>query len=489
MEARKVTLQRTLLSFLPFVGSALLAMGGCGLGQGATPELPVLAVDDLLPVVQYHIRSAWEEASQNPDDAESNGRLGMVFSTYSDSGSALPCFERAMRLAPADFRWSFYRAVTLSDLGRVEDAIDAFDSALELRPDHVGASLRLAALLRENAEPARSAALYERVLAIDPGQAEAHYGLGSLFYERGDLAGAVDHLRAALASRPRTGPVHYALAQALQQQGEQVAAEQHLALFEQYEGQPLRSPDPLISAVSEMNLGDRPHLTRAHYYMGQRRWSEAIDALTQTVSINPGNTEAHVMLLGLYGRTGAFDLAEEQFRTSRNMHPDEPELWRAWGVIERRSLHYDTAVAAFRRAADLDPDNADLHVELGFVLEKTGASQQAAEHYTRAIALSPEHSDAHFRLGSLLVAGAEHRQAVEHLEKSNATEDPVTPVFLRTLSAAYAGLGERDRAVDLLREALELAHEGPDVKLVIALEDDLARLTAMSGRAKAEAGQ
>jgi tetratricopeptide (TPR) repeat protein len=194
--------------------------------------------------VRAQIRAAWDAASAAPEDGTASGGLGMVLSAYGQSEQARSCYLRARRLDPAEFRWPYYEAISLGDLGRLDEAIGVMGTALALRPDHPEARLRLAEWLAQTGDPARARALYEAVLAADPRRPEARLGLGRLLLEQGDAQGAVDQLRAALDADWRVGEVHYALSRALRELGDQTGAEQHAALFKRFEKRRLHLADP-----------------------------------------------------------------------------------------------------------------------------------------------------------------------------------------------------------------------------------------------------
>ena len=99
------------------------------------------------PVVGEQIRAAYEEARQNPLDAEAMGKLGMIFQCYGEYGLAETCYRQALALAPRSFRWEYYLGNVEAWQGKYQDAVHHIREALEIEGSHASARVRLGQLL------------------------------------------------------------------------------------------------------------------------------------------------------------------------------------------------------------------------------------------------------------------------------------------------------------------------------------------------------
>jgi Flp pilus assembly protein TadD len=120
------------------------------------------------------------------------------------------------------------------------------------------------------------------------------------------------------------------------------------------------------------------------------------------------------------------------------------------------------AVAAFKMAAQLEPDNSRRHSELALALADDGQKEQAEKEYREATRLEPgwvEYArNAAWELlmrrqpqpGDSFVALRIARQAHE------GAGQPTTEL-LDTLAAAYAEVGNYEKATEIARKALSLA--------------------------------
>src|SRR5206468_3348800 len=97
---------------------------------GAT--LPDLSQEKFEPAVEEQIRRAYDEARGNPRDANTIGKLGMIFQVYGKYELAESCYRRALGLAPSSFRWTYYLGNVEGWLGKSQDAIDHVREAVKI---------------------------------------------------------------------------------------------------------------------------------------------------------------------------------------------------------------------------------------------------------------------------------------------------------------------------------------------------------------------
>ena len=116
----------------------LSVLSACGPGSGPA-LLPVTLPDlsDMHPAVQSQLRGAEEAltAGGRAERAAAYGALGMLLMAGDYLETAEPSLRNARRLAPEEFRWTYYLAQLRWKQGDLSAAALAFEEARRLRAD------------------------------------------------------------------------------------------------------------------------------------------------------------------------------------------------------------------------------------------------------------------------------------------------------------------------------------------------------------------
>jgi tetratricopeptide (TPR) repeat protein len=440
------------------------------------PELPAVAFDNFDPEIREQIRKAYDTAQAKLRDAEASGWLGMTLHTYEQYESAATCYEKALRLAPNEFRWAYYLGIVQAELGKSSEAATAFKTALRHDPDHLPAQLRLADALLAAGQLSESKRLYETIVRRNAGIAQTYYGLGRIAAASGDSVAAVAHYRKAVELFEDYGAAHHTLGLALREQGRDAEAEKHLALSKQLNLSRPTLEDSFIVAIAEMNAGASKHLKRGVSLESAGRIAEAIDEHVRALEINPWKLQVHLNLISLYGRTGQIEKAEKHYRAAVAINPDLPEIYYNFGVLLAGQERYKEAARAFVRSLELNPYYAEAHHNYAVIIEREGRLDEAAKHYRKAIENKPGHRLARFHLGRILVNQDKLSEAIEQFLQTLIPEDEETPRFTYALGATYIRAGERKKGIHYLREALRRAWALNQTRLAGSIERDLKTL-------------
>jgi len=196
----------------------------------------------------------------------------------------------------------------------------------------------------------------------------------------------------------------------------------------------------------------------------------------------------------LFQKHGQLADAEDVYRRVLELVPDHADALHFSGVLAHQQGRSDEGLSLIDRSLALDANQADCHSNRGIILKSRGRMDEAEAAYRRAIALNPNHGNAHSNLGVLLraqgkfpEAEAEYRAAIEitpdhidayhnlgallaSLKRTKAavvcfckvtTLSPRHPEARRLLAMAHCTLGERDKAVALMREWLDQEPDNP----------------------------
>ena len=402
----------------------------------------------------------------------------MVLHAYGRYQIASICYERARLLDPTAFRWAYYHAEALQSLARLEQAIDAIEAAVDIEPEQIHAKLKHAELRYAAGALPESETLYRSAIAEQPDRVDAHFGLGQTLFRQGDTAGAIEHLEQAIELGGHFGAGHYALAMAYKKSGSAEAAARHFGLFERHKDARLKAPNPFRTALTELELTAQKHLDKARVLYDNGRVADATEELKAALRLNELSSVVHIKLMEIYAELGRNDDAEAQHEHASRVLPDHPSVHFTIGWIRLNRGRYPQAVEAFERVIGLDPDYADAYAQLGQALEQQGQGERATPEYRRALERKPRHRLFHYLLGRRLVLEARYEAAIPHLQQSVEVLDEQTPVFLQTLAQAHVGLGQVNRAINILRQARVTAFTTGNARLVESIDSRLAELEA-----------
>ncbi len=200
-----------------------------------------------------------------------------------------------------------------------------------------------------------------------------------------------------------------------------------------------------------------PELAEAHSTIAYLRmtrefdWRGAESAFNRSLELNPNGADAYDLYGRLCSSLGRFDDAIALIARAQELDPLAHRLDMATVLL--RAGRYEQAVAVARAATDLDPAGDRAHATLGWALLLNGAPDEGIGHLQKAVSLSANTTSWLGQLGEAYgLAGRtdEARDVLRQLEERSRTSF-VSPY---TLAYVYTGLGEAERAIELLERAV-----------------------------------
>lgn len=145
-------------------------------------------------------------------------------------------------------------------------------------------------------------------------------------------------------------------------------------------------------------------------------------------------------------------------------HSGHVDAIQAVGQIRIRQARYQDAIDVLILAERLIPRSASLKFDLAAAYQGVGNRGSAVAKYREAIALDPHHARAIQSLAWLLATDSKDdarngREAVELAELLVKLTGLDNPTSLDTLAAAYAEVGQFDRAIATVTRAIQFAQE------------------------------
>jgi tetratricopeptide (TPR) repeat protein len=279
---------------------------------------------------------------------------------------------------------------------------------------------------------------------------------------------------------PPYGVAHFALAAELRRLGKPAQAEQHVAEYSKNVTAEPPLDDPLFARIHELNQGTTAHLQRGAELEKAGRIEDAIAEHETALVTDPNNVQAHVNLIGLYGRSGKGAKAKEHFEAATRLSPGRSDAWYDYGVLLFGQHNYAEAEQAYRRALEINPSYAEARNNLGVIYEQQGRLDDAAREFREAIAARPDYPLARFHLGRILVNQQKYDEAMQQFQRALEPESDQTPVYLYALAATYARAGDRPHALEYYAKAREAAVARGQSQLLGSIDRDLKALE--SGR-------
>jgi TolB-like protein/thioredoxin-like negative regulator of GroEL len=254
-----------------------------------------------------------------------------------------------------------------------------------------------------------------------------------------DFRKAIEYFESALQKDPNYAAAYAGVADAYAQLGSFGLLEMKQS-YERAKGaieKALERDDKLAEAHASLGY------ILTNYYWN---WSEAESQFKQAIDLNPNYAMAHnwySQYLGFMGRP------EEALRESKRAQEIDPlSPWTNSGFISFLARRYDEGIAESKKALELDPQFAVAHMVIGLSYVQKKNYEQAIAELQKA----QDNPDSRALLGYAYgVAGKrnEARHVLEELQQV-AKEKYVSPF---PVAATYMGLGETDKAFEMLEKA------------------------------------
>jgi len=153
--------------------------------------------------------------------------LGLAISARGEGDRAMKCFEKAIRLNPANAVAHYNLGNIYLAQGRLAGAVAEYKKAVGKKPDYVKAYGNLAVAMAQTGKLDEAIENFRRVAHLEPNSPDAHYNLAAALVEKGLIGEAVGNLKKVVELVPEDLRARCVLAELLLRQGrvEQAVAE------------------------------------------------------------------------------------------------------------------------------------------------------------------------------------------------------------------------------------------------------------------------
>jgi TolB-like protein/DNA-binding winged helix-turn-helix (wHTH) protein/tetratricopeptide (TPR) repeat protein len=209
-----------------------------------------------------------------------------------------------------------------------------------------------------------------------------------------------------------------------------------------------------IAAVNRA-LELKPDMGEAHAMLGmlrlKRDWDFAVAEaeIKKGISLSPNYPAAHHWYSHLLIELGRFDESLVQSKLLLELDPVSPTPIGHLAHHYRAARQWDLAIAQYEKELAMDPTHTDEYGEMGEAYVGKRMFPEAIRELSRAVEMSRTGTQYPYYLARLGYARAQAGDIVE--SRKILTELPSAD--LNDLACLYAGLGYRDKSIDLLNES------------------------------------
>ncbi len=348
---------------------------------------------------------------------------------------------------------------------RYTEAVAAFQQAITLDADlkgnpqksplentHIHAHLG-AAYIGMKAYPNAIDAL-QNAIALDPDLVDAHYNLGRAYIEQRHFDKAIPHLERAIAISPNLKGAHYNLARAHRASGNWEAATH--AVTETLRIDPSHQP-----AHELANIIKHTHYNRGITYLNDERYSEAVTAFQNAITLDSDFTTAHYNLGLTFLKMEAYPRAVDALRKTVTLDPAHVAAHHALALAylgqQELGKARDTATAALKLDADYQPIISLLEaIDPSFTrTEEQQDTQSEPDSPTGAQQRTTPRQETHYELGIVYQDAKMYTEAIAEFQKA-IDFDPNFVAAYKRLGAVYLETGRLDEAENAAKAALKI---------------------------------
>ena len=410
------------------------------------------------PVVE-RIDQLREAVQEHPGSAENWGRMGMNLYIHNFKQEAAPVFKKAIALDNQDFRWTYFYAITLEDLGAGE-VLKWFERSQPLKPDYPPLGIRLGNRYLMNGELDKAKKQFKTIIASERQVPHAHLGLAKIAIREEDFKEAQVQLQKALQMAPEYREAHALLADVYRRMGETDKAGEEFALIETY---PIRLDlaDPVYNEMEAEGVSSFWCQVRANNYLNAGQLDKAEQELIKAVEAK-ANAVSYTSLGYVYQKKKQYDLALEQYRIALNMDSNYVNALNNLAVIYFETDREAEAIKLVKQAIKQKPESIDSYLNLGTFMRKLGHWTEAMDNFKQGAKLAPDDIRFSYQLAWLLAASPEPnlrdgKEALRLAEIIGRQSQMTNPSYLDLLAAALAE-----------NKQYQLAHETAGRALVLA---------------------
>ena len=288
-------------------------------------------------------------------------------------------------------------------------------------------------------------AIYQQLIKAKTNNAHCYGNLAYIHNAKGDIDGAKLLLQQALQLKPNYPEALNSLGNIYSQQGQ---LQQAIKCYESALKFQPNSPEDIF-----YNLGISLHKSA--------QITQAIQAYSQAIAINPAHTHAHFNLGNAYQELQQWHEASAAYLKAIQLDPKKPESHYNLGLSQQKSRHFHASIQAYKTALKLKPSYIEAHINLGNTYKETGDYNSAKQHYQAALKINPEHVGTLNNLGLIYCQEKDWNDALNTYKRALKL-NPSSTETLNNIGITLAHSGDHNNAIKEYQKALNHNPNHPD---------------------------
>lgn len=413
----------------------------------------------------------------NPNSFMAYSNLGTERFAHGEYAEAEAFFQSALDVYPRHLETLVSMGLMLREKGDVNRAVPFLQQAVDINRNAAPALNGLGMAYQDQGRLEESAALLRHAIECDPNYYHAHVSLGKLLLEQEQYPQAIDQFVEALNIRQGLIDANYGIAHAMiRQMGEpdggprREAVDKVIGLLEAVYEQDPEYPQVvgLLSTSRQLN---------ATLMKMEQRYAAAEEQLLLALELTPDSQDVLLELANVYFVQGQFEKSEITLRKIIDLDPRNISARIGIGNLLAQQGRTDEAIREYEEILTIDPDYPGAYYQIGLTQQSLGNFKEAIEAYRSALNYRDSWDGWHVAANNvawilatvndpMLRNGEEALTWANDLVNSFTEELPPDFIeYLDTQAAAYATLGQWDKAVEVTRRALALAEKQQDPDL------------------------
>lgn len=429
-------------------------------------------------------------ASMDPKSGQADSALILTYMQLHQYDKALVAIDALEKKQPNMAPVYNLRGGAYAGKRDMANARKSFEQALAIDPAFMPAAQNLAQLDMQDKKPDAARKRFQGVLAKDKNNVAAMLALADLAAAEKKEAEYLDWVDKAAkadpkALEPKARKIAALLAKKENQKALELAREAQNANGENPQAWELlgrtqfaagEKDNAIASFTKQTQLAPeapRAYLGLAAALAGAERWSEARNAFSKSLALNPDYLDARRALITLELQQNrpaeALKLAEEQTRRQ----PKSPAGPALEGDVLMAQKQFAQAAKAYERAFNL-AKAGELMIKLHQAMVLAGNEKEADVRVLAWLKEQPEDVGTRVYLGDSLAARKDYKAAASHFEVA-AQKAPNNPLILNNLAIAYSETKD-GRALATAEQAYRLQPKAP------AIQDTLGWILLAQGQ-------
>jgi len=220
-------------------------------------------------------------------------------------------------------------------------------------------------------------------------------------------------------------------------------------------------PRAKIAALKALELDDT--LAEAHTSLAyidtfyEWNWEDAEKEYKRAIALNPSYAEAHYYYGLALRNMGRIPQSLAETKRAQELNPLSLMINRGLGLEFYTARRYDEAIEQSRKTLELDPNYVNAHRTLAMTYLQKSMYKEATAEFEKALVISPGNPYVLSELGYGFALSGKRMEAQKMLDRLNdLAKQKYVPSSYRVM--IYAGLGEKDKALEWLEKSYEERH-------------------------------